>query len=76
MKKPLVVGRAYGCEAWTEAQDDASMVRPEIVMPSKQPVNQWEGFEGIREKKEIVSTKTEMPWDDTGDSDCFMFYVL
>ena len=50
---------------------NASMVRPEIVIPSEEPVNQWEGFEGIRKKKEIVDTKTDMPWNDSKDFDCW-----
>ena len=70
MKKPLVVGRAYGNEAWTVAQVKEHMVRPAVVLPAEQPVKQWDGFEGIRKKKDIVSTNEEMPWDDKEDSDC------
>ena len=34
-------------------------------------MKQWEGFDGIRKKEDIVKSKEELPWYEESDSDCW-----
>ena len=70
MQKSLVAGRAYGDEPWTEDLTEGNVSRVEATVPMQLPVKQWEGFDDIRKKEDIVESKEELPWNEERDSDC------
>ena len=36
---------------------------------NEQPIKEWNGFAGIRDKQEISLTKSDMPWQEDKDED-------
>ena len=69
MKKPLVVGRAYGSKEWTTAETDVDIVKPVEVNPNDSPNRMWNGFAGKRSRQDIHHSKEDMPLKEDVDED-------